>query len=297
MPWSEVTVMSSKLDFVFLAANDNANISELCRRFGISRKTGYKWIRRYQDEGENGLENHSRRPLSSPRKSAPEVEQMILDLREKHCAWGGRKLRRRLLNLGNEYVPRESTITEILRRNDKISKEESLKHQPWQRFEHEAPNDLWQMDFKGHFATGSGRCHPLAAVDDYSRFSIMLDACINERATTVKECLISAFETYGLPRRILMDNGSPWGRFSDSYSPIEVWLILLGIEISHGRPYHPQTQGKEERFNRTLKAELIGQRYFTDLADCQYHFNQWREIYNHIRPHESLGVGGTGNQI
>jgi len=160
------------------------------------------------------------------------------------------------------------------------------------RFEHDAPNRLWQMDFKGHFATASGRCHPLTVLDDHSRFALALVACGDERDATVRGHLTALFRRYGLPERMLCDNGSPWGTAgSDArYSALGVWLLRLGVAVGHGRPHHPQTQGKEERFHRTLKVEVIQGRTFEDNVACQGRFDPWREVYNHERPHEALGL-------
>jgi transposase InsO family protein len=291
MPWKESTIMSQRLDFVTLAVKPGANVRELCGRFGISPRVGYKWIGRFKEYGPDGLADMSRRPAASPYQTDPIIEQLVLDLRDKHPAWGGRKLKRRLIDLGCQSIPAASTITEILRRNGRIDKSESMAHMPYIRFECGSPNELWQMDFKGWFYTDAGYCYPLTVLDDHSRYSIILEACANMRAVTVQEHLTRSFKTYGLPARMLMDHGSPWsGGAEVRYTPLTVWLIRLGIEINHGRVCHPQTQGKEERFHRTLKAEAIGARRFTDLPDCQDRFNQWREVYNHERPHEAIGM-------
>src|SRR5205807_8775954 len=138
---------------------------------------------------------------------------------------------------------------------------------------------LWQMDIKGHFAMASGRCHPLTVIDDHSRYALGIVACGDEREPTVRAGLTAIFRQYGLPDRILADNGAPWGGFADGgqrYSMLAVWLMQLGVGLGHGRPFHPQTQGKDERFHRTLNAEVIGRRAFRDLADCQRRFDEWR---------------------
>lgn len=220
------------------------------------------------------------------------MEEAVLKLRDCHPVWGGRKIRRRLQDLGEDPVPAASTITEILHRHGRIDAEASRKAGAMQRFEHEAPNDLWQMDFKGHFGLrGGGRCHPLTVLDDHSRFSLGLRSCGNERSETVRGELILIFQRYGLPRAMLMDNGSPWGSDADHrHTLLTVWLMEQGIRVTHSRPYHPQTQGKDERFHRTLKAELLQGREFADLSDCQGHFDPWRDVYNTQRPHEALGL-------
>ena len=170
MPWQEVSTMSLRKEFIMLANQDNANISELCRRFGISRKTAYKWLGRYEEVGNEGLQDRSRRPHRSINRTSASVEQLALSIRDAHPAWGGRKLKWRLEVLGHEALPSVSTFTEILRRNGRLDPAESAKHTAWQRFEHDAPNRLWQMDFKGHFAMDDGRCHPLTVLDDHSRY-------------------------------------------------------------------------------------------------------------------------------
>lgn len=290
MPWKEVSVMYSRQEFVQLAAQPGANVAQLCRRFGISRNTGHKLLKRYRVEGLVALQDRSRRPHHSPRRTAPVIEKHVVELRER-THWGGRKLRRRLRDMGLTEVPAASTITDILRRHDRLDADESEKHRAWQRFERAEPNQLWQMDFKGHFATAGGRCHPLTILDDHSRFCVSLSACANERASTVQHRLTSCFRRYGLPERMLMDNGSPWGSAGQGTMTVfTAWLIRLGIQPCHGRPYHPQTQGKEERFHRSLQAELLRHRRFKDLAHCQREFDPWREIYNFERPHEALNL-------
>jgi transposase InsO family protein len=282
--------MSERWDFMTLFAQDGVNRRELCRRFQISPTLGYRLLERYRQDGAGGLVDRSSRPQHSPERTPEATEAEVLAVRDVHPAWGGRKIRRRLQDLGKQKVPSASTITTILQRHGRIDAAESSKHRAWERFERAAPNELWQMDFKGHFETGRGRCHPLTMVDDHSRFALGIRACGNERETTVRQELTATFRCYGLPDRMLMDNGAPWGAPAAEHTGLTVWLMQLGVSVSHGRPYHPQTQGKEERFHRTLKAELIGRSAFRDLADCQRHFDDWRILYNTIRPHEAIGL-------
>ncbi len=290
MPWGELSVMSLRREFVALARQDGANIRALCRHYGISPTTAYKVLGRIAEEGEAGLADRSRRPQHSPGRTPAAVEDRVLTLRDRHPAWGGRKLRRRLLDLGVEGVPSASTITTILARHGLLAAP-GERQGAWQRFEKAAPNELWQMDFKGHFAIAAGRCHPLTVLDDHSRFSLAIAACADERGDTVQQRLSSIFRRYGLPDRMLMDNGAPWGADSaHPYTPLTAWLIQLGVAPAHGRPYHPQTQGKDERFHRSLKAEAIGNRAFRELADCQRAFDAWRTVYNLERPHEALAM-------
>jgi transposase InsO family protein len=283
--------VSEREAFVGLAVQEGVGFAELCRRFGISRKTGYKWLGRYQAAGVIALADRSRRPYHSPGRTSLAVERAVLAVRAEHPAWGGRKIRRVLQNRGQPDAPAASTITAILHRHGLIDEAESAPRHRWQRFEHPHPNDLWQMDFKGHFATGCGRCHPLTVLDDHSRYCLGLQACDNERGITVQTRLTSIFRRYGLPRRMLMDNGSPWaGDETRPWAPLTVWMLRLGIGVSHGRPYHPQTQGKDERFHRTLQAELLNSNHFDDLAHCQRSFDRWRPTYNQRRPHEALDL-------
>jgi transposase InsO family protein len=294
MPFREVLVMDERRDFVVFAAVEGANIRELCRRFGISPTTGYKWLARYLLTGVEGLVEQSRRPLASPYRTPSAIEAKVLEVRERsNNAWGGRKIRRTLKNDGGpDDVPAASTITEILRRHDRLGEASAGEHPgPWQRFERDSPNELWQMDFKGHFAIHSGRCHPLTALDDHSRYNLVLSACGHQQGVTVRRQLEFAFRRYGLPLAMLMDGGPPWGDpGGDPHTGFSVWLMRLGIRVLHGRPRHPQTQGKEERFHRTLKAEVVNGRSFRDLADCQRAFDEWRPRYNHERPHEALAM-------
>lgn len=297
MPWKEITTMSQKASFVKQAKADNANISALCRSFEISRKTGYKWLKRDLEEGSLGLENRSRRPKHSPGQTTTNIEALVLEVRNEHPVWGGRKIRRVLQNRGYDEIPAASTITAILRRNALINPEEAQKHQPFKRFAREQPNELWQMDFKGYFALqNGGYCHPLTVIDDHSRFLVGLKACPNQTAGTVQAQLSAVFEQFGLPESLLMDNGSPWGDDEHNRNTIFTsWLMRLGIIISHGRPYHPQTQGKDERLNRTLLEEVISKHTMATLCESQAHFDAWQYTYNYIRPHEALQLDTPGD--
>lgn len=288
MPWHIHTIMSQRLEFVVLALQRSVAFSELCLRFGVSRKTGYKWLQRYRGGGSAALEDRSRRPHRSPGQVVASVAETVLALR-RQTAWGGAKLRLRLQQLGHRQVPAASTCTEIVRRADLLKKEPAAG--PLQRFERAQPNELWQMDHKGHFATQCGqRCHPLTVLDDHSRFNLVLEAASNERTASVQAALTGAFQRYGLPEAILCDNGGVWGRLSScaGHTALSLWLLRLGVRVLHGRPYHPQTQGKQERFHRTLGEELLGRHTWRDLAHCAEQFRHYRQRYNHERPHCSL---------
>ena len=285
MPWRESTCMSQRLEFIAEAGRRELSFSALCRKYGVSRKTGYKYLAR------GGAEERSRRPRTSPRKTGPEVEALVCQLRRTEPVWGGRKIRDRLVLDGAIGLPAPSTITDILRRHGLLSP--PLRPQrDLLRFEAEQPNDLWQMDFKGPLHTAAGDCFALTVLDDHSRFLLCLGACPDQKTEKVQAQLTRAFRIYGLPRRILCDNGPPWGSDAQHrFTKLCAWLMRLGIQVSHGRPYHPQTQGKDERFHRTLSLELLSRREsdWRDLPDLQVSFDLYRQHYNEYRPHQSLG--------
>jgi len=247
--------MSQRHEFVVLATQSPLTLSELCRRYGVSRKTAYKWLARYRAGGSEALADRSRRPLSSPGRVCGLVADQVVALRQAD-----------LLDKDRVYGP-------------------------VRRFERAVPNALWQSDFKGHFATQTGpRCHPLTMLDDHSRFNLVLEACDNERTETVQAAFTAAFERYGLPEAILCDNGNPWGNVADGtgHTQLSVWLLRLGVRVLHGRPRHPQTQGKEERFHRSFGRECLRRHTWRDLAHCAEQFARYRHRYNHERPHDAL---------
>lgn len=292
MPWLAKDTVSLRREFVQLALQEGVNRRELCKRYEISPRIGYKWLNRYRSLGETGLITQSRRPHQSPKRTKSDIETAVVELRRAHPAWGGRKLRRRLSDLGYKHLPAPSTITDLLHRHQLIAEEErhSTGHL---RFEHDEPNSLWQIDFKGYFDTPGGRCHPLTALDDHSRFNLILTACARQNTDTVQSALTRAFLRYGLPVRINADNGAPWGSSSQpehGLTQLTVWLIRIGIRVSHSRPAHPQTNGKDERFHRSLKAEVLNGKSFTNLAHVQQALDRWRAVYNHERPHEALNL-------
>ena len=291
MPWSVETVRAQRLEFCRLVeADSEVPFSELCRRFGISRKTGYKWFKVYRAAGPDGLGDRSRVPATSPSRTSQAMETKVCGMRKKHPAWGGRKINRRLLDLGYVGVPAASTVTDILRRHDLIGPAESQAG-GYTSFEAEAANDLWQMDFKGWFTTGTGRCDPFDVLDDHSRFNLMLRAGVDQQEPTVIAALTEAFHRFGMPKRILCDNGPPWGNTQPGFrwTGLTVWLLDLGVGVTHSRPRHPQTLGKDERFHRTMDLEVISTRTAWDShQQLQEAFDQWRPIYNHQRPHDSL---------
>lgn len=290
MPWSEESVMSQRLRLVEQLLLPNANVTEVCQRFNVSRKTAYKWLERYKIGGFAALDNLSRAPCIQQGKIPSELEQRIVSVHREHPYWGPRKIHDYLLHIeGLSNAPSHTTCSRVLRRNNCTVITNNKSKPATKRFERSAPNDLWQMDFKGSFMTGQFRCYPLTILDDYSRYSVALQACNDETKKTVQQHLTSVFIEFGLPAQINFDNGNPWGSADlDSYSSLQVWLMRLGVRVTHSAPYHPQTNGKDERFHRTLKLEVLHQKNYTQNT-IQKALDEWRHIYNHKRPHEALG--------
>lgn len=289
MTWRVSTVLDERRELVLAVTAGEGGVSEVSRRYGVSRQTAYKWLARARLEGEAGLEDRSRRPRVSPRRTPAEMEERVCELRRRHPAWGGRKLHHRLKALGVAGVPSPSAITDILGRNELLRADRRLKRD-WQRFEAQRPNEIWQMDFKGDFALASGRCYTLTVLDDHSRFNLCLRACADQRGETVRAALLPVLATYGLPQAILVDNGPPWGSGyrRQPHTRFTAWLMRLGVYVSHGQPYHPQTRGKDERFHRSLGLEVLSGREWSDLEQVQLSLDPWRDVYNFERPHEAL---------
>jgi transposase InsO family protein len=288
MPWKKNTVMSLKQEFVSLASRSDANMRALCQRFSISPMTGYKWLHRFREEGYEGLKEHSRRPRHSPGETDLTDEGLILMAYELYPAWGARKLKALLENHGFP-MPAASTIVSILKRHG-LRQREANEQPAVHRFELSAPNKGWQMDFKGHFETAFGRSHPLTILDDCSRYLLCLAHCRAETRENVQTQLIRVFERFGLPERIMADNGAPWANSHGDYTGLELWMMRQSIRVGHSRAYHPQTQGKLERLHRSLKVELLQGRWFRSEEEIQSAFDEWRDAYNCLRPHSSLGM-------
>ena len=296
MPWAEVSVMDQRREFIGLAMQEGANRRELCDRFGISRDIGYKWLGRWL-AGDRELADRSRRPHTSPGRSDAEIEAQVLAVRDAHPAWGARKIVRCLEREGHD-APAPSTVHAILVRHGRVNPPAGTPGKAYQRFEKEAPNQLWQMDFKGRVKLVNGAyCHPLTMVDDHSRYALCIAACADEQRNTVQRQLETTLRRYGLPDAMFVDNGSPWGDTSGTrWTRLGVWLLKLGIHVLHSRPYHPQSRGKNERFHRTLNDEVFALQRFRGLAEVQRAFDRWRVTYNLERPHHSLGQEVPANR-
>lgn len=291
MSWGVRTVEETREEFVLLAKKSK-NFSVLCREFGITRRTGYKWVNRALKENLHSCDRFSNRstaPKHVANKTSSDIEALVLDVRKENPAWGGKTIRKVLENAGCDALPCVKTCNNILKRNGCIDPEESIKHKPYQRFEREECNQLWQTDFKGDFLLQDGsRCFPLTILDDHSRYSIMIDAKPDKIG--VKDSFRQAFFSFGMPDAILSDNGAQFAGFRGGYTTFERWLMDHEILPIHGRIMHPQTQGKIERFHRTMNQELLKNACFTDLVEADQEFQRWRRKYNEVRPHEALGM-------
>ena len=289
MSWKESDVRSERIAFVVRARQGGCNMAALCREFGISRATGYKWLRRSLQVGSLAeLEEHSRRPHYSPNQTPQWIEQRVEALRHRH-GWGGRKLSDLLAREG--IILASSTVDRILKRRGLV--QSGQRHRTARRrFERSRPMELVQMDFKGPYRlSGGGLCHPLSVLDDHSRYVLGLYALPSQRREGVENRLIDCFERHGVPEAMLMDHGVPWWSTTNGHglTRLSVFLIRQGIDLIYGGIGHPQTQGKVERFHRTLSQALDHRGHPQSLAGFQGVLEAIREEYNQIRPHEALG--------
>jgi len=280
-----VGVRDQRVEFV-VRASRGESLSSLCREYEISRPTGYVWLKRFVEHGVAGVEEHSRRPHLSPRRTAGEIEARIVALRGQRPDWGARKL---AVLLGREgLVLPVITVHRVLVRHDLVLDRES-RRQASGRFEREQPNQLWQMDFKGQKGTGAA-IGPLSVLDDHSRYLVALEQTGTTRSEAVRERLESAFRTSGLPDALLMDHGVPWwnARSASGWTQLMVWLMKQGVRCHFSGVRHPQTQGKVERFHGSL--ERARSRAGAEQWLTQNWLDNFRHEYNELRPHEALGM-------
>ena len=294
MPWSETGLMEQRAQFVLDALEGWTSMSELCERYGISRRVGYKWLGRYEVGGLAALEDQKRIRRKQAQATPPEIAGKLIELRQQRPTWGPRKLKARLQHLYPELSwPAASTIGEILRREGLVAKRARRKRPPgaWRssRTIADTPNRVWTADFKGEFRLGSAQlCYPLTIVDAHSRFLLGCQALPSTAARGARATFERVFREYGLPEVIRTDNGTPFrSRAVAGLSQLAVWWIRLGIQLEWTRPSHPQDNGAHERMHRTLKAEATKPGRAT--AELQQRaFNRFRAIYNEERPHEAL---------
>jgi transposase InsO family protein len=287
MPWRESSVVEERLRFVVLANRKERTMTGLCREFGISRQTGYTWLQRYQSGGSSQVVDRSRRPLHSPERTSAEIEQAVVELRQRWPDWGAPKLHTLLQQACGSSPIAVRTVHRILERHNLI-RERDRYLPATQRFERSQPNELWQMDFKGPqgFPSPVG---PLSILDDHSRYVIALKHLGSTRMSGVQSTLQTTFEHCGVPQAMLMDHGTPWWNAANPWGITElaVWIMRQGVRLLFSGIRHPQTQGKIERMHGAL-----GQAVYKRGANLleQDWLDVFRQEYNHIRPHESLAM-------
>jgi len=283
MPWGTNTVSELRTAFVHAVRTAKRPVAQAARDFGISRKTAYKWLALF--DARKPLTDRSRRPKHSPARTSDVLEAAVLAVRDQH-GWGPRKIVAYLRNQNQPTVPTR-TAAAILQRHKRIAIEPAPEVAD-QRFERSQPNELWQVDFKGYVEVARKKVYPLTVLDDHSRFLLALGCGENVTMAQAWKVLWNVFGEYGLPEAILCDNA--FGSSGMGVSWFEGRLMRLGIRATHGRPYHPQTQGKVERLHGTLEREVFPRLDRGDRAAFESGLDRWRrEVYNAVRPHESLG--------
>jgi putative transposase len=294
MPWSETTAMNERLQFVADVRRGSEEMAVLCRRYGISRKTGYKWLTRYAADGATGLAERSHRPHTCPHASAPEAVDALCELRQRHPTWGPKKLLAILARRWPTLVlPAPSTAAALLKRAGLVTSPRRRRmpgHPGRPMAAMDVPNAIWTSDFKGEFKTRDGRyCYPLTIADGYSRFLFACQGLPSTATVGVQPVFRRLFREYGLPARIRSDNGVPFATIAlGRLSTLSVWWVRLGILPDLIEPSSPQQNGRHERMHRTLKAEATKPPEAHARAQ-QRRFDAFRAEYNTERPHESLG--------
>ena len=293
MPWRETSPMDQRTRFIADHLRETQTITELCDRYGVSRKTGYKWIARYLRLGPAGLEEHSRRPHRAPNQTADEIVAAILEARQRHPGWGGKKLRALLQRRHPRWtLPGRSTVCDILRRHGLVPTRRArrrLGHPGKPTTIMGAPNAVWCADYKGQFKTGDGRyCYPLTVTDGFSRFLLGCQGLGSTAGAEAQPVFTRLFKEYGLPLRIRTDNGVPFATTTLArLSKLSAWWVRLGILPECIEPGRPDQNGRHERMHRTLKAATT-RPAAGSLGAQQRRFNAFREEFNHVRPHEAL---------
>jgi transposase InsO family protein len=288
MPWKVDPVPEQRIALVHAVRSAGLPVAEAARRYGVSRKTAFKWLARHDAEPERPLDDRPRRPARSPARTPDDVERAVLEARDEY-GWGPRKLRA-VLKARGLPAPPARTIAAILRRHGRVAAAAPpAAAPPLQRFERAAPNQLWQLDFKGPIEVERRRVVPLSVVDDHSRYLLALAPCTDMTYATTQAILWDLFGDVGMPEQVLCDNSFSARNTPVGLSAFDAWLIRLGIRPIHGRFYHPQTQGKVERFHGTLKREACARARHDTLEHFAADLERWRPIYNAVRPHEATG--------
>ena len=287
--------MSLKMEFVEKVSRPGASMAELCREYGISRETGYKWLKRFKAEGYTGLEERSRMPQSSPLAKAEAMISAILDARESNPRWGAKKLADVLRRKHAQETPSVSTISRVLKRFGQVR--QRRRSRPLSAVERapqvdaKAPNDVWTVDFKGWWRSlDGGRCEPLTVRDAFSRYVLSVQVMEGTSTTPVREVFEALFRKHGLPVAIQCDNGTPFisSRARGGLTKLSAWWVSLGIKVVRSRPGCPQDNGGHERMHRDMRGDLQA---FPEATrqEQQRSCAKWRQEFNHVRPHEALG--------
>jgi transposase InsO family protein len=285
--------MSERVKFIAAYLEYEARFTDLCRDFGVSRRTGYKWVRRYEAEGVGALEERSRAPHTHPNAAPANIVQAIVSIRRRHPRWGPRKLRVILKRQQPRLaLPAASTIGDILKRHGLVPRRRRIRRSsPYgdRLRQYDAPNAVWCADFKGAFPVGGERCQPLTISDGFSRYLLRCQALRHSLHRCAQRVFESAFCEYGLPRAIRTDNGPPFSTLAPGgLSRLAVWWIRLGIRPERIRPGRPDQNGRHERMHGTLKAETARPPRSSFTAQ-QRAFDRFQAEYNDERPHEALG--------
>ncbi len=293
MPWLETAPMHQRTQFIADYQRHVASVAELCQRFGVSRKTGYKWIDRYAADGPAGLTDRSRRPHGCMHHTPDAIVAALLDVRRRHPTWGAKKLLRILATRHPTWpLPARSTASDLLQRHGLVThrrRRQFPSHPGRPLTPMTAPNEIWTADFKGQFLTRNGLyCYPLTIVDGFSRYLLACQGLLSTRVALARPVFQRLFAEYGLPRIIRTDNGVPFATTAlGRLSVLSVWWIRLGIYPELIEPAHPEQNGRHERMHRTLKAEAT-RPPSRNLQAQQTRFNAFRREYNTERPHEAL---------
>lgn len=300
MPWKEVSPMDQKTHFIRDYSRDIYSFTELCARYGISRKTGYKWAERFLQEGPPGLCNRSSAPIRRPNQTPQKIVDALVELRRKHPTWGAKKLLKKISQQHPAWdLPAHSTVYDLLRPFGLIKKRRRKTipgHAGFSGIKALQPNDVWCTDFKGQFKLGNGSyCYPLTITDQYSRFIPSIKSLPSTSFEGVKPIFIKVFREYGLPKYIRSDNGVPFATSAICrLSSLSAWWIQLGIIPDLIEPGKPQQNGQHERMHRTLKEETTRPSAFSSSAQ-QRKFNHFINEFNYERPHEALDMQTPGS--
>jgi len=302
MPWKETCVMDSRLEFAVRALCEGTPFDELCKEYGISRKTGYKWKGRFLQQGPVGLEDLSRKPRNSPKQIAEDVLCEIIRIKSDHRGWGPRKIREVYARKHPKAeLPSESTFKRVLEKAGLVKKRKRKKSDTCGRIDNRIvparPNDLWTVDFKGWWYTGNRqRCEPLTVRDEFSRFVLCANPLENAKSVTVRRQFERLFETYGMPQAIRSDNGTPFActRAPLGLSKLSAWWVALGINLDRIPPARPDQNGGHERMHRDIAME-VERCPETGLRQQRAALETWRHTFNFERPHEALGMRVPGD--